>query len=156
VSIPEPLVTIRSYSAPQFAAEDREALLEAGIPAYFGGRYYRHNESVDLRVPASDADRALAVLGEPRPEQDLLHGGTDNAGDQIRCPLCRSVDVIPQPPYGLLVMVAGVAVTAYAITNRWFLAAGVALLVTTVVWNRVERTTAKWRCARCSHAWRDE
>jgi hypothetical protein len=51
VGIPEPLVTIRSYSTPHFAVEDRDALLEAGIAAYFGGRYYRNADSASLRVP---------------------------------------------------------------------------------------------------------
>ena len=156
MEIPEPLVTIRWYSAPEFAAVDREALLEGGIPAYLGGRYSRYREAVELRVPESQVEQALDILGEPRPENDPLKGAVGEDQRPIRCPLCLSAAVIPQPPYGLGVMLVGGAAAAYAFAIRWFAAAAVAIVVTIVVSARIDQKVPKWRCPRCHHAWREQ
>ena len=156
MDVPEPLVTIRSYSAPEFATADREALLEAGIPAYLGGRSYRYQEAVDLRVPESHVAQALAVLGEPRPEEDLLQGAVGPDSNPIRCPLCLSAAVIPQPPYLLWVLLIGFATAGYAFTVRWLLATAVTVVATMVIAARIEQRTPKWRCPRCGHASKDE
>ena len=150
--IPEPLANVRSYLSEEDAYADLAVLDAQGVIAYVlvskgkGG-----DGSIRLRVPKSNAARALELLG-PEPPGFRQSSWDDPDGD-FACPRCRSTRSKALPPYHLMSMVLAVGLSTWLATiAEWKWVLGVAV-VGSLVLNRIEWNAPNWRCINCSHTW---
>jgi len=151
--LPEPLVTIRTYSTADEAQGALAALDAEGILAYV--RVQGHGRgggaAALLNVAESDVERALRIIG-PGPDEDAESGANDADGD-FACPRCRSIRSKALPPYFLLALIACVVILGLLASRQlwsWlaaFAAAG------TFALGRLEMRAPHWRCLNCGLAW---
>jgi hypothetical protein len=149
MAIPERLVTIRLYDSPDLAASDHQMLLDAGIDAYLGGSYYRYRERAQLRVPESQIDRALELLA---PELPTLHD--DLRLPSVRCVRCESPRVQTVAPAVNYLLLAGAALSVWALARRQVNAAIVLMIGMIAAAGFVKRLSSRRRCDACGHTWR--
>ena len=149
MAIPERLVTVRTYDSPDLARNDHQMLLDAGIDAYMGGSYYRYRERPQLRVPASQVERALELLP---PELPTLHD--DLRLPSVRCVRCESTSVQIVAPAVNYLLLAGVALGAWALTKRQVNAAIVLMVGMIAAAALAKKLSSRRRCAACGHVWR--
>jgi len=142
--IPSRLIVLRRYPSRDFAEEDRELLIEAGIAAYVK-REYLAGSGRALMVGEENAADAMAVLNESAPA-DREDGIQDEA---LVCPRCQSRDIAPLPPYAGLTFAAGAAAAVAALISGRAPAfaplLGATILISTVVYVK----SARWRCRPC-------
>jgi hypothetical protein len=148
--LPERLVTIAEYAAPELAGPERARLEAAGISSSLGGRYYRRHGLVELQVSESEAARARTILGldaeAPSADAPVPAGA--------KCPDCGSEQGRRIPPYAFYALVGSMGLgLLWSLLARspigmvmllpgWFLA----------VW--LSRLSGKWRCAACGRTWK--
>ena len=141
--IPSRLITVRTYASDGPASEDRQLLVEAGIPAYvkwLGPGFV----GVSLMVPEADADRA----------RELLPSSQETRRDPaVTCPYCGSSEVQPRPPY-LLVPLAIALASAVVLSMKGSLTLAFATLlagfaVAAIAYRAIDR----WRCRSCGRAY---
>jgi rubredoxin len=150
--LPEPLVTIRTYSTADEAQGALAALDAEGIVAYV--RVQGHGRgggaAALLNVAESDAERALRTIG-PSPDEDAE--AEANVESEYACPRCRSSRSKALPPYFLFALIACVVILGLLASRQlwsWlaaFAAAG------TLALGRLERRAPHWRCLNCGLAW---
>jgi len=125
--IPEPLVAIRTYPSKFHSEGDYRRLLEAGITVYRGSWAKYPTLQVMLRVPESQAERALALLSEPP------HDWFQEPDKRRVCPWCGFDEArYPSPFAWILTCVGAVAAVSLAMRRRLDLA-GIALGLTVIV-----------------------
>ncbi|MEP6993610.1 MAG: hypothetical protein ABI968_03735 [Acidobacteriota bacterium] len=148
--LPEPLIAIAEYPAPELAAEAKERLDAAGITSYVGGEYYRHHGNVALQVPESEAARALEVLEiePPSPAPDARFA--------IRpaCPDCGSDQTRPIPPYGLYSLIGAFAVGFLLCVATRSPIGIAAILPGWLLATWLSRDAGKQRCLACGRKWK--
>jgi hypothetical protein len=150
--LPDRLVVIKLFGAPEEAEEEQEKLNEAEIPNYLGwdGLFHR----LELKVPEEDVQAAIKVLEIEEHSLDLPESYDEEA---IRCPQCQSIDVKPLRPY---LLIGGVLGTPVAILLAYL---GLSLgpvfgslvvigWVSLLFW--LAPRVPKWQCIPCGHRWR--
>lgn len=147
--VPEPLVTVRGYATEEAAHADLERLHAANLTAYVATRGHgRGGHTVVLQVIESDADDALALLG------DADEFSADEAeSHEDACPRCQSTrGSTPLPPYLLIGLGIAFAVSlGLAQFRLWYWLAGWAV-VSGLAIRRLERAH-HWRCLNCHFTW---
>jgi hypothetical protein len=144
--VPEPLVTIRSYSSPEPAEEDCRLLINAGIDAYL--RTHRRRETGEVRVPESQVEAAMALLPPAAP--DLF------APQEVPrvCPWCGCDRARFPSPIARLLSVVGVIVAASLAIQREFALAGLAASFTALVAYVGKISGDELVCTNCGREWR--
>jgi hypothetical protein len=141
---PSRLIVVRRYATRELAEDDRDELLEAGIPAYVKRGYIGESVRV-LMVGEENLAAAIALLAESDPE-DSPQKIPDEA---LQCTRCNSRDVAPLPPYAALTFAAGAAAATTAFVSAHAPAVapllGATILISTVVYVKSPR----WRCRLC-------
>src|SRR3954447_20453769 len=107
---PSRLIVVRRYATRELAEDDRDELLEAGIPAYVKRGYIGESVRV-LMVGEENLAAAMAVLAESDPA-DSPDTVLDPA---LQCTRCHSRDIAPLPPYAALSFAAGAAAAIAAL-----------------------------------------
>jgi len=149
MAIPERLVTVRLYDSPDLAAADHQMLLDAGVDAYLGGSYYRYRERSQLRIPASQIERALELLPAELP---TLHD--DLRLPTVRCVRCESASVQVVAPAVNYFLFAGVLLSIWALTRRQVNAAVLMMIVMITFAAFAKKLSPRRRCDACGHTWR--
>lgn len=147
--VPERLVTIRIYDSPDLAASDHQMLLDAGIDAYMGGSYYRYRERSQLRVPEGQVERALELLPLEMP---TLYD--DLRQPSIRCVRCESTSVHVVAPAVNYLLLAGVALSGWALMRGQVNSAIVLMIGMIAAATFAKRLSTRRRCDACGHVWR--
>ena len=141
--IPSRLIVLRRYPSREFAEDDRDQLVEAGIPAYVKRGFLGEGARV-LMVGEEHVAAAQGVLGDV--ESDLREPVADEA---LQCTRCQSKDVAPLPPYAALTFAAGAAAALAALMygppRAFAPLLGATILISTVVYVKSPR----WRCRTC-------
>ena len=152
--IPEPLINIRSYQVEDEAYADLAVLDAQGIVAYVliskgkGG-----DGSIRLRVPESNAARAVEILGPHTDPLAEFSGAITDASADYACPRCGSPRSVAVPPYLWMGVGVSFAACLWLMAHEyWRSLVGFALL-SGVVLSRLEANTVHWRCLNCGHAW---
>jgi hypothetical protein len=145
--VPEQLVTIRAYDSPDLAAEDHQALLDAGINAYVSGTSHHHTARTELRVPESEAEAALELLPDEEPSlADLM-------APSQQCIMCGSTLVQEDSPAMRWVLVIGGAVVLWVL-YRGAVNLAIMLLLAVVTLAAGVRVKFHYRkCGACGHEW---
>jgi hypothetical protein len=131
------LVEVRRYPYAEAAEADQQLLVDAGIEPHLKG--YRHATLMVSEDQAEDAREILASSSHFLADSEAIG----------RCPSCDSADADPRPPYGLIVLVIGMAIAGTAtVYGRYDLAieCGVA---TAMVSAALQLNVARWRCRSC-------
>lgn len=147
--VPEPLVTLRGYATEDAAHADLEKLHAANLTAYVATRGHgRGGHTVVLQVIESDADDALALLGD----SDEFPAD-ESESDEYACPRCGSNRSTALPPWMVLALAGGfVAVGVTMFLQAWKAAVVVALAAGWAI-HRAE-AAAQWRCLNCQFTWK--
>ncbi len=147
--LPEPLVTVRTYDAPDLADVDRQLLVEEGLDAYISGNFFRHRMQSALRVPESQAARAIELLP---PELPTLSENLNRVTAQ--CGQCGGDGVHVTSPATTYILAGGAALAGWALLQGRVNAAIVIMFATVAVAAPVRALTRHYRCAACGHRWR--
>lgn len=151
--LPEPLVTIRTYSTADEAQGDLAKLDAEGIVAYVrvGGHGRGGGASAMLHVAESDAERALRVIGPGT--GDAAEQTAGDVDEDYACPRCGSTRSTALPPYFLLALIACVVLLGVFASRQLWTWVAVCAAVGTFVLGRLETRAPHWRCLNCHHAW---
>lgn len=147
--LPEPLVTVNQYGAPELASEDLEKLKAAGVDAYLGGDYHRHHGPVELQVPASQARKALEVLGLDPLEEEAAISPVERS-----CPDCGSRETSEVPPYAWRVILASLAIFGICLIFGIGTVGVVVVLIGWLVGLWLSKRSGHQRCHRCKREWK--
>ena len=147
MDVPEPLVTIRVYDSRDLAAEDHQALLDAGINAYLRGTSHNQTEQTELRVPQSEVDAAFEVLPDEMPSlADLM-------APSQQCIICGSTLVQEDSPAMRWVLVIGGAAVLWVL-YRGAVDLAIMMLLAVVTLAAGVRVRFHYRkCGACGHEW---
>ena len=148
MTLPEQLITIRVYDAPDLAEEDHQTLVDAGISANITtGSFHRSSGQTELRVPASEVDAALDLLP---PELPTLQ---DLTAPAAACVVCGSDAVRIDSPASRYVLFIGGAAAAWMLYRGEINAAMIMLLAMATLAAGVRMRFHFRRCDRCGHEW---
>lgn len=107
--------------------------------------------SIRLRVPQSNAARALELLG-PEPATFPQPSWDDPDGDYA-CPRCRSTRSRALPPYAMIAGFIVVASLPWLFAREQWLWGGAVALGWLVGSRLLRSRIMHWRCLNCGHAW---
>lgn len=141
--VPDPLVTVTAYAAPNDARTAQGVLDSAGIPAVIDPA----PEKLRVRVPNLDAIRAGDVLTARAPSLAEIDEADEDERERV-CPACGSTEVVSArraQMFALIMTVAialGVAAANLQAAFFGIAAAAVFLLI-----------AGRWRCETCNETW---
>lgn len=112
--LPGRLTTVTFFGSPELASEDLRRLQEAGLNPYLGGGFHGHHCPVEIRVPESELEKALAIL-ELDPIESPENSQPQTLASGYACARVRTADSYRLPPCALYVLVVSVAVLVVAL-----------------------------------------
>ncbi len=151
---------VRSYATPDLAKQDQEKLAAGGVDASLSsesGAYSFGSAVVELRVPQSQADQANQILGPPTTLDDVSTDELEEPDPELTCPLCRTGDPRPLPPYVVFIAVPFIGAMLALITREIVSAAWgfPILLAGLIALAKYAGKLPKWQCKACGTRWGD-